>query len=83
MPEVNGLPEADAVAAISAAGLVVGATDPRSNANVPAGLAVKTDPAAGTEVALGSSVTLIVAPVPSPSPCPPSSGSPKPMRSRR
>jgi hypothetical protein len=66
VPEVNGLPEADAVAAISAAGLVVGATDPRSNANVAAGLAVKTDPEAGTELAVGSSVTLIVSTGPKP-----------------
>ena len=60
MPEVKGLAEADANAAIAAAGLVVGATEQKTNATIPAGQAVKTEPAAGSEVQIGSAVTLTV-----------------------
>ena len=60
VPEVKGLAEADATATIAAAGLVVGATEQKTNATIPAGQAVKTEPAAGTEVQLGSAVTLTV-----------------------
>jgi beta-lactam-binding protein with PASTA domain len=60
VPEVKGLAEADANAAIAAAGLVVGATEQKTNATVPAGQAVKTEPAAGSEVQTGSAVTLTV-----------------------
>ncbi len=60
VPEVKGLAEADAVATIGAAGLVVAATEQKTNATIPAGQAVKTDPVAGTEVQTGSAVTLTV-----------------------
>ena len=60
VPEVKGLAEADANATIAAAGLVVGATEQKTNATMPAGQAVKTDPAAGTEVQTGSAVTLTI-----------------------
>ena len=60
VPEVKGLAEADANAAIAAAGLVVAATEQKTNATIPAGQAVKTEPAAGSEVQTGSAVTLTV-----------------------
>ena len=44
VPQVKDLPEADAVAAIADAGLVVASTEQKTNATVPAGNAVKTDP---------------------------------------
>ncbi len=65
-PRSQGLAEADAVAAIAAAGLQVGATEQRFNASVPAGVAVKTDPAAGSEVEVGSAVTLTLSKGPKP-----------------
>ncbi len=60
VPEVKGLAEADAVATIGAAGLVVAATEQKTNATIPAGQAVKTDPVAGTEVQPARRVTLTV-----------------------
>ena len=60
VPEVKGLAEADASAAIAAAGLVVAATEQKTNATIPAGQAVKTEPAAGSEVQTGSAVTLTI-----------------------
>ena len=60
MPDVNRQPEADAIAAIETAGLTVGETKRPTNGNIPAGDAVKTEPAAGAEVDLGSAVTLFV-----------------------
>ncbi len=60
VPQVKDLPEADAVAAITDAGLVVASTEQKTNATVPAGNAVKTDPAAGETVAPGTPVTLTV-----------------------
>ena len=52
VPDVNRQPEADAIAAIETAGLTVGETKRPTNGNIPAGDAVKTEPAAGAEVDL-------------------------------
>jgi beta-lactam-binding protein with PASTA domain len=60
VPDVKGLPEADAVAVLSDAGLVVASTEQKTNASVPAGEAVKTAPPAGSEVDAGSSVVLTI-----------------------
>ena len=60
VPDVNDQPEADAIAAIEAAGLSVGDTKRPTNGGIPAGNAVKTEPAAGTELDLGTAVTLFV-----------------------
>ncbi len=60
VPQVKDLPEAEAVAAITDAGLVVATTEQKTNATVPAGNAVKTVPAAGETVAPGTPVTLTV-----------------------
>ncbi len=60
VPDVKGLPEADAVAALTDAGLVVASTEQKTNASVPAGEAVKTTPPADSEVDAGSSVVLTI-----------------------
>ncbi len=58
VPEVREQSQADATTTIESAGLTVGEVLERTNASVPAGLAVKTDPAAGSTVDKGSAVTL-------------------------
>jgi beta-lactam-binding protein with PASTA domain len=60
VPPVKDLPEAEAVAALERAGLVVGSTEQKTNANVVAGNAIKTDPAAGESVEPGTAVTLTI-----------------------
>ena len=60
VPEVRGQSQEDATAAIEAADLTVGEVLERTNANVPAGAAVRTEPAMGETVDIGSAVTLIV-----------------------
>ncbi len=77
IPEVKDLPQADAVTAIEDSGLTVGSTEERTNANIPAGNAVKTDPAAGESVQLGTEVTLTVSKGPKPAVVPDVVGLPK------
>ena len=77
VPQVRDLPEGDAVAAVEAAGLVVGAIEQRTNAGVAAGNAIKTEPASGDEVGVGTSVTLIVSKGPKPVVVPDTVGSTK------
>ena len=60
VPEVRGQSQEDATAAIEAADLTVGEVLERTNANVPAGAAVRTEPAMGEMVDIGSAVTLIM-----------------------
>jgi len=69
VPDVAGLSAADGQAAIESAGLVA-ATEEQPNADIEAGLVVETSPAAGTEVDLGSTVTMIVSTGPSTIPVP-------------
>ena len=64
-----GLPAADGQAAIEAVGLVA-ATEEQPSAEIEAGLVIETSPAAGTEVDLGSTVTMIVSTGPSTIPVP-------------
>ena len=65
IPEVRDLPAADAQAALETEGLTVNVSE-RSNAKVAAGNAVKTEPAAGQQVDVGTEVTLIVSKGPKP-----------------
>ncbi len=58
VPEVRGQSQEDATAGIEAAGLTVAEVLERTNANVPAGEAVRTEPAAGESVDVGSGLTL-------------------------
>ncbi len=60
VPDVVGFTEAAAENALEAAGLVVAITE-ETDTEVQVGLVVSTNPAAGTEVAPGSSVTVVVA----------------------
>ena len=66
VPDVVGLDQASAEAAITAAGLAVGAVTTACDDLVPAGAVIAQDPAGGTAVTLGTSVNLVV----STGPCP-------------
>ena len=69
VPDVAGLSAADGQAAIEAAGLVA-TSEEQLSADVEAGLVIETDPAAGTEVELGSTVTVMVSTGPATVPVP-------------
>jgi beta-lactam-binding protein with PASTA domain len=60
VPNVIGLTEAAADAAIAAANLVVGTVTHANSPNVPAGDVISESPAAGTSVDLGSPVDLVI-----------------------
>jgi len=66
VPNVVGQTQSAAAAAITAAGLTVGATTLQCNNTVPAGNVISQSPAAGTQVAPGSAVNLVL----STGPCP-------------
>lgn len=59
VPDVAGQSAADAQAALEAEGFVVTATE-QPSADIEAGLVISTNPGAGTEVAPGTSVEIIV-----------------------
>lgn len=59
VPDVTGQSAADAQATLEAAGFAVASED-QSSEDVAAGLVIATNPAAGTSVAPGSTVTMIV-----------------------
>jgi penicillin-binding protein 1A len=59
VPEVGGLPEAEAKARLEAAGLAM-ATEPRTSRDQPAGSVVEQNPGAGALAAPGSTVTVVV-----------------------
>ncbi len=59
VPDVAGQPAAEAQATLEAADLAV-TVDERNNGKVEKGVAVKTEPAAGTDLEIGSDVTLVV-----------------------
>jgi serine/threonine-protein kinase len=65
VPDVGGKSAADAQAALEAAGLVVQSTQEFSE-QVPNGAVAGTNPPAGTEVAKGSTVTMVVSKGPPP-----------------
>jgi len=60
IPDVRGLPEEVAKSVLQDAGLTVGSTLRQPDPTMPAGNAIGTDPVAGTQVKLGSAVTLII-----------------------
>ncbi len=60
VPDVTGQEQADAEAAIVDSGLVVGNVDTAHSDTVPAGKVLAQDPPAGTSVALGSAVNLVI-----------------------
>lgn len=70
IPAIDGLPEADAIARLNDAGLLVGARERRTNASVPAGSVIRAEPPAGTVVARGSKVSLYLSTGPAPTPTP-------------
>jgi hypothetical protein len=60
VPDVAGLPQASAESAIVAANLIVGPVTSANSATVPSGIVISQDPPAGSSVAEGSSVNLVV-----------------------
>ena len=66
VPAVAGQSPQQASAAISAAGLVPGATEQAFDDAVPSGSVVRTDPEAGAQVKKGTSVAIIVSKGPKP-----------------
>ncbi|MFO1423079.1 MAG: PASTA domain-containing protein [Candidatus Competibacteraceae bacterium] len=60
VPDVRGLPEEVAKSVLQDAGLTVGSTLRQPDPTMPAGDAIGTNPVAGTQVKLGSAVTLII-----------------------
>ena len=66
VPDVAGQSPQQASAAISAAGLVPGATEQAFDNAVPSGSVVRTDPQAGAQVKKGTSVAIIVSRGPKP-----------------
>ena len=75
MPNVVNLSQAAATTALTGAGLALGAVSQASSATVPSGSVISQNPAAGTSVAAGSAVSLVVSTGPvAPPPPPPSNG---------
>ncbi|MGE4180758.1 MAG: PASTA domain-containing protein [Limisphaerales bacterium] len=66
VPDVVGLTQAAAEAAIVGAGLTVGGVTTANHPTVPAGDVISQDPVGGTSVAPGSSVALVVSAGPAP-----------------
>jgi beta-lactam-binding protein with PASTA domain len=60
VPDVVGISQADAEAAIAAAGLSVGTVSTAYSDTVPAGEIISQNPVAGTSVPIGSAVDLVV-----------------------
>ena len=59
VPDVVGLPQGAATSAITDANLEIGAITTASSTTVPAGSVISQSPAAGTQVTIGSTVTLV------------------------
>jgi VWFA-related protein len=75
VPNVVNQTQAAATTTLTGAGLAVGAVSQASSATVPSGSVISQNPAAGTSVAAGSAVALVVSTGPStPPPQPPSGG---------
>ena len=66
VPDVVGLTQTAATTAITNAELVVGTVTQQSSATVPAGEVISQNPAAGTNVTVGSAVNLVVSTGPAP-----------------
>ncbi|HEX4776436.1 MAG TPA: PASTA domain-containing protein [Acidimicrobiia bacterium] len=74
VPVVANQPLADAQAALTKAGFVLGATTPQSDETIPKGAVIATNPPAGHAVAPGSKVDLVVSSGPAPRTVPRVSG---------
>ena len=59
-PDVTGLTQTNAEAAIIAAGLTVGVVQEQPGATIPAGVVLSQTPLAGTEVTTGAAINLVV-----------------------
>ncbi len=70
VPDVKGMPEADAIVELDEADLKAGDSTRKSNASIESGSVIKTDPAAGTKIQPGRKVDLVVSTGASPSPSP-------------
>jgi eukaryotic-like serine/threonine-protein kinase len=71
VPDLSGMTQDQAQAALAAVGLVLGTATPESSTMVPSGAVIRQDPAAGVQVTKGSAVNVVVSsgsPSPSPSP---------------
>ena len=66
VPNVVGMTQAAATTAITSAGLVVGTVNTQYDAAIPAGQVISQSPTAGTNVAVGSAVDLVVSLGPAP-----------------
>jgi VWFA-related protein len=74
VPNVVNQTQTAATTALTGAGLALGAVSQTSSATVPSGSVISQNPAAGTSVAAGSAVALVVSTGPVPPPPPPPSG---------
>jgi beta-lactam-binding protein with PASTA domain/uncharacterized lipoprotein YbaY len=70
VPKTKGMTEADAVVEMTDAGLRIGDRIRRSNADIPAGSVIKSDPSGGTSVPSGTRVDLYISTGPSATPTP-------------
>jgi serine/threonine-protein kinase len=73
VPDVTGMTQADALAALTAEGLALGPVTTETSTEMAAGLVIRQDPPADTKVAAGSAVSLVVssgAPTPTATPSP-------------
>jgi eukaryotic-like serine/threonine-protein kinase len=71
VPDLSSLTQAEAQATLTAAGLVLGTVNTEASTSVPSGQVIRQDPTAGTKVAKGSAVSIVVSngtPTASPSP---------------
>jgi len=66
VPNVTGMTQTDAGSAITAANLVLGTLSSAYSATVPAGNVISQNPASGTSVQAGSSVSLVISSGPPP-----------------
>jgi hypothetical protein len=67
VPNVAGQSQAAATASLTNAGLVVGTVTERASPGVPACTVISQTPAAGSSVAAGTAVNLVISPCPAPS----------------
>jgi high affinity sulfate transporter 1 len=75
VPDVVGQTEAQAIVSLTGVGLRVAGTDRATSTDIPAGVVVAVDPAAGREVAVGTPARIVVSsgpaePAPSATPAP-------------
>jgi serine/threonine-protein kinase len=80
VPDLKGMTEPQAVAAIVQAGLAFGTATPQYDPTVPAGSIAAQSPAAGTQVARGTKVDYVLSKGPEPTPRHRRSRPPRPPR---